>query len=259
MTIRVSDVNRWYERRIYLPRVAAYYDQSDFFNFGYWLEDTLTQKDACENLVERLLSFIPRKQGTILDVACGRGATTRYLLRYYRPSDVTGIDISRKQLSKSVLNVPGGSFVLTSAPELGFGDGVFDSAICVEAAFHFDTRQRFLHEACRVLKPGGSLVLSDILLARWAERGRRIRTIKNYVPSLQAYRGIYLRAGFQDVQVVDATQECWTSFCRHWLRWQWQVTLLSRRDVRTFVPFLLRLGVAMLAMRYYLLVSARKV
>ena len=29
--------------------------------------------------MEKLLSFIPKKQGQILDVACGLGATTRYL------------------------------------------------------------------------------------------------------------------------------------------------------------------------------------
>ena len=38
------------------------------------------------------------------------------------------------------------------ATELDFRDNSFDSIICVEAAFHFDTREKFVREAYRVLK-----------------------------------------------------------------------------------------------------------
>jgi ubiquinone/menaquinone biosynthesis C-methylase UbiE len=256
--VHISDVNRWYEERVYQRGVAEYYDQSDFFNFGYWLEDTASQREACESLMDKLLTFIPEKKGKILDVACGRGATTRHLLRYYRPSDVIGVDVSQQQLETGKLNASGCRFMVMDATDLAFEDGFFNSVICVEAAFHFGTREQFLREACRVLQPGGHLVLSDILLAKWAEEVRHIRTVKNYLPDLKAYQEVYSRAGFQDVQVVDATQECWRGFYKHWLHWQWQVTLLSRRDVRAFALFLPQLVAGICAMRYYLLVSARK-
>jgi len=35
---------------------------------------------------------------------------------------------------------------------------------CVEAMFHFPSRQTFLAEAARVLRPGGMLAVTDILL-----------------------------------------------------------------------------------------------
>ena len=62
-----------------------YYDGSGFFNFGYWTLETKSQREASENLVNLLLALIPEKRGTILDVACGLGATTRMLLDLKSP------------------------------------------------------------------------------------------------------------------------------------------------------------------------------
>ena len=38
--------------------------------------------------MEKLLVTVPEKTGNILDVACGKGATTRHLLKYFKPENV---------------------------------------------------------------------------------------------------------------------------------------------------------------------------
>lgn len=208
-------VRRGYEEAVFSPSWDRYYGDSDFVNWGYWLPATSTQKDACENLMEMLLAFIPEKSGTILDVACGKGATTRHLLKYYPPHAVAGIDMSTAELARAAANAPGCAFSLMDATALAFPDKSFDAVICAEAAFYFDTREAFLREARRVLRPHGRLVLSDILFARPLHEVAQVFNLHNFVPDPEAYAELLRRVGFADVQVVDASAECWLSFERH--------------------------------------------
>jgi MPBQ/MSBQ methyltransferase len=186
---------------------------SDFWNYGYWYEDTGSHRQACENLMEELLAFIPEQKGRILDVACGKGATTRYLLHYYPAENVTGINISEKQLRVCRETAPGCTFLRMDATKMAFPDNSFHNIICVEAAMHFATRRNFLVEAQRVLKPGGCLVLSDAIFPRW----RPDQPVANYVRSPREYRRTCVQAGFADVTVVDATDECWGGFTERFL------------------------------------------
>jgi SAM-dependent methyltransferase len=105
------------------------------------------------------------------------------------------------------------------AASLAFADASFDAVVCVEAAFHFTTRERFLREALRALKPGGTLVLSDILMNLEAERRRDLRSASNFVESPAAYGDLLRAAGFADARVLDATEPCWRRYYWHGVRY----------------------------------------
>ena len=170
---KVRFIAEYYDRHLYREIIEDYYGHSDFGNFGFWEEGTSSAREASANLVEKLLAFIPDKSGTILDLACGKGATTRQLLKYYAPARITALNSSTKQLATAQRNAPGCSFLAADAAGLCFKEASFDSIICVEAAFHFYTRADFLRAACHVLRPGGRLVLSDMLMVEGA--GHRLR------------------------------------------------------------------------------------
>jgi MPBQ/MSBQ methyltransferase len=192
---------------------AELYGSTEFLNWGYWTEDTKSVGEACENLMEKLLELIPEKKGKILDVACGKGATTKYLTRFYKQNDITGINISREQLKICEAKLPECHFVYMNAVNLEFDDESFDNIICVEAAHHFETREAFLKEARRVLVSGGNLVMSDIR----TDRRNKHAPVANFTESLDEYRRVYGRAGFDDVEIIDVSEEVRGGLADHYM------------------------------------------
>jgi MPBQ/MSBQ methyltransferase len=212
---------RMYDRALVSNDYRHYYEDSGFYNFGYWNTRAKSQREASEALVDQLLEKIPHRSGRILDVACGPGASTKRLTRSYPSDQITAINISESQLAAARKRAPGCAFLLMDATQLGFPEAQFDAVMCVEAAFHFDTRDTFLREAWRVLKPGGSLVLTDMLFRGFLRPLGKYGQVPpaNFVPDIASYRAGLEAAGFEDVNVKDATQACLGGFRRHLARW----------------------------------------
>jgi MPBQ/MSBQ methyltransferase len=212
-------VNAYYDSAFYNPAgiMGELIGESDYRNIGYWTEATATQNEASGRLQDVLLDFIPEKTGRILDVACGMGASTRRLLKHYPPDNVWAINISEKQIESTRKNAPGCHAMVMNAVDLMFDDGFFDNILCIEAAFHFETRREFLKAAHRVLKPGGRLVLSDVLFTS-KERLTQYPVFpspENHLEDADAYRKLLIEAGFRNVVVNDVTREVWRAHFLH--------------------------------------------
>lgn len=255
---------RLYDRTMRNSRQRRYYGDSDFYNFGYWGGGAATQREASEALVDTLLDRLPHRNGTILDVACGLGASTRRLLGSYAAENITAINISAAQVAHVRENAPGATVLRMDAAKLEFPDNSFDAVLCVEAAFHFDTREAFLREAFRVLKPGGSLALSDILFRGFtAPVSDSLGVPKaNLVPDVEAYAALLRSIGFQQIDIRNATGECLGGFRGNLVAWP----SAERRAGRFAFKDALGAGIVCRAisawfgatMKAYLLVSARK-
>ena len=101
------------------------------------------------------------KDTEVLDLCCGAGQTTRFLVQY---SDrVTGLDISPVALARAKKNVPQAHYVEGLAQKIPLDDGKFD-LVHTSSALHEMTPeelQQILQEVYRVLKPGGIFTLVD--------------------------------------------------------------------------------------------------
>ncbi|MBE9036770.1 class I SAM-dependent methyltransferase [aff. Roholtiella sp. LEGE 12411] len=97
----------------------------------------------------------------ILDLCCGSGQATQFLVKYSQ--NVTGLDASPKSLQRSQQNVPEANYVEAFAEEMPFADYLFDVVHTSTALHEMEPEQlrKIIKEVYRVLKPGGIFVLVD--------------------------------------------------------------------------------------------------
>ncbi len=186
--------------------------QSGFANLGLFSPDTRDHAAACENLMEGLLQLIHRRQGRVLDVGCGVGASTQFLTRYYLPAHVHGVNISDAQLEACRRRVPEAHFHRMAAERLEFPEGTFDTVVSMEAAQHFRGRREFLARAYDVLKPGGELAVADILFYAQPKSFRKILTGQELYRDIGEYQALWEACGFRDVTCEDVTRSCVQGF-----------------------------------------------
>jgi SAM-dependent methyltransferase len=255
----VADFSRSYDELMFDPRNRAIYRESNFFNVGYWLPGIGDQPTACRRLVGRLMESVPNDVARLLDAGCGCGGSTRMAKQLRPEAEVVGINISERQLQQCRAVAPGCDFALMDAAALACPGDTFDCVLCVEAAFHFRTRAAFLAEAFRVLRPGGHVALSDILFRdpRWIGDGMVPQ--ENAAATRDDYMVLLHHVGFRDVVLEDATERCWTAFCRGRLeaiRAQWLAELIDRAAFETQSEYFENLRDR--SVDQYLLVVARK-
>jgi ubiquinone/menaquinone biosynthesis C-methylase UbiE len=262
MTVRWSMRPSTFDRMMRGSNQRRYYGDSGYFNFGYWGAGAKSQREASEALVDQMAARIGARTGRILDVACGLGGSTKRLAQTYAPEMITGINISDAQIADARALAPGCTFQVMDAAELDFPDNHFDAVICIEGACHFDTRDEFLKEAHRVLTPGGSLAMADMLfpLTILSEFGQVPRA--NLLPSIAEYGARLAAAGFVSIEVTDATEDCLGGFRANLARWAGAERRAGRMTLSRSIAAgaICKLLAAFFgsSCKAYLLVSARK-
>jgi ubiquinone/menaquinone biosynthesis C-methylase UbiE len=117
--------------------------------------------------LERLVAW-GRRRGAprVLDVATGGGHTALAFSGFTRAVVAVDLTLPMLEAARSFVRGRGAgnvSFLASDVEALPFRDGSFPVVTCRTAAHHFSAILPALKEVARVLEPGGSLLLQDIV------------------------------------------------------------------------------------------------
>ena len=152
----------------------------------------------------------------VLDIACGKGTTAFFLAREY-DCRVIGIDLSDKMISfcrgrTEEEEVTGRvSFLLGDGENLPFSDSSFDTVISECSLSLLPNKEIAARDIGRVLKSGGKLVMTDIILK--GEVSNELRSQISFACCLagarqaEEYINLLERVGLQSPYMEDYSHE----------------------------------------------------
>lgn len=144
--------------------------------------------------LERYL--LPNKRLAVLDAGCGGGATLESLGRY---GSATGLEL--KEEAVDYARGRGRNVFQGSIEALPFEDESFDLTLALDVIEHVPDDSRAIQELYRVLRPGGSLLVTvPALMLLWSAHDEANGHYRRY--TVGGLRGRVEAAGFE---VVTAT------------------------------------------------------
>jgi SAM-dependent methyltransferase len=173
-------------------------------------EDTLALEAS---RARRLVHFANIPHGArVLDVGCGAGSALAHIVR--QGAWAVGVDLSSAMLARA--SGTRAAAIQAAAERLPFRDAAFDMVLCRETLHHVPAPDAAVWEMRRVLRPGGAVVLEDVLthvqpaIAAQHNDLERLRDpAHERFLSVSSLAGLVEEAGFEieAVEVVEHERE----------------------------------------------------
>lgn len=149
------------------------------------------------------LFFKDIKIESILDVGTGKGDFLKVLVKIFPDSQMTAIDPNASSLDEARKKFPDAFFQKMTAENLLFDNDSFDLASISMALHHLRKINKGLKEMKRVVKPGGWIILNELISDRLTPAQEVHKLYHHFRSRIDRMTGICHRETFTRVAILD--------------------------------------------------------
>ncbi len=136
-----------------------------FDKYAEQYQDKFMDYPAYTKTYARFASLLTEQHRTLLDVGCGPGNISRYLLAQHPHLKIHGVDLSPRMVELAAKNNPNHSFAVLDTRDIGQLEQTFDVIICGFCLPYLEPAEAktCLETVYRLLNPNGLLYLSTMV------------------------------------------------------------------------------------------------
>jgi len=194
-------------------------DKSLAIHYGYWDEKVKSFPQSLLRMNEVMMEAAAiTADDTVLDAGCGIGGSAVFVAAA-TGAKVTGITLSEKQARQAAANAlqkgvaAATDFKVMNYCATDFPAASFDVVWGCESICYADSKEQFIREAWRLLKPGGRLVVADGFVTAWENNEHPI--IRqwldgwqvNYLETPGRFQQFMQQTGFKQVTYRDISRQ----------------------------------------------------
>lgn len=236
------------------------YFSGTFRNVGYWRDEGFSPRQACEQLIHELLTFLPAEQTagpfSLLAIGSGAEALAAFVRRVRPAATVTALENPALHRLAELGSQPRAPMIKSPGHRTEVPGRTYDVVLWVEGP-STGPRAVALHQTWALLRPGGWFVGTDLLGSPHADEAGLFRDT-NLTELLRTCEADLLAAGFEGVRLIEATRETWSRFYRHSREFFAAKLLLQQMDQDRYRQILEALPGGKLVVAAYVFLSATR-
>jgi predicted TPR repeat methyltransferase len=135
-----------------------------FNKYAHQYQEKFMDYGLYHDSFDRFCALVEKQKAEVLEIGCGPGNITRYLLNMRPDLHILGIDIAENMLALAAINNPTASFQMMDCREIGTLGRKFDAIVCGFCLPYLSKEEslNFIREAEDLLNAGGMLYISTM-------------------------------------------------------------------------------------------------
>ena len=169
-------------------------------------QDKFMDVGIYQDSLERFCNELHRNGASVLDIACGPGNITKYLLNKRPDLNILGIDLAPNMVALAAINNPGAVFRLLDSRNISTLGSKYDGVVCAFCLPYLSEEEvvHLINDVAKLLNPDGVFYISTMEEDEYNHSGYKMSSSGDQM-YIHYHTGSHLIAALQanELKIID--------------------------------------------------------